>query len=115
MENSVKTRIKPPKAQKNNAIKMTVGERSFNVVNGIFLIILCLIMVYPFWYVLVLSFNTGSDAASGPLWLWPREWTLKNYEYVLGYEALQVAFRTTLSRVVTGPFLTVGVCMMAAF
>ena len=115
MENSVKTRIKPPKAKKNNAIKMTVGERSFNVINGIFLIILCLIMVYPFWYVLVLSFNTGSDAASGPLWLWPREWTLKNYEYVLGYEALQVAFRTTLSRVATGPFLTVGVCMMAAF
>ena len=106
---------KAGKAHKSQHIKLTAGERAFGIVNGVFLTLLCLVMVYPFWYVLVLSFNTGSDAASGPLWLWPRVWTLKNYEYVFGYEALQVAYRTTLSRVFTGPLLTVGVCMMAAF
>ena len=81
------------KTKGKNAIRRTGGERVFDVLNSIFLVLLCIVMVYPFWYVLVLSFNTGSDAASGPLWLWPRVWTLKNYEYVFGYEALQVAFR----------------------
>lgn len=96
-------------------IKRTPGELIFDIFNVIFLGILCLVMIYPFWYVLVLSFNTGSDAASGPLWLWPRVWTLENYRYVFQYDALQVAYSTTLKRVFTGPFLTVGVNMCVGF
>lgn len=100
---------------KGMAIKRTPGEVIFDTGNVIFLALLCVVMVYPFWYVLVLSFNTGSDAASGPLWLWPRAFTLENYAYVFQYEALQTAYKTTLTRVFTGPFLTVGVNMCAAF
>ncbi|MDR2515292.1 MAG: carbohydrate ABC transporter permease [Christensenellaceae bacterium] len=96
-------------------IKRTPGELVFDTANVILLGIICLLMVYPFWYVLVLSFNTGSDAAAGPLWLWPRVFTLENYKYVFGYEALQIAYRTTLTRVVTGPFLTVGVNMCVGY
>jgi len=117
MESTLNTNIKQPsvKSNKSSRIRMSAGEKTFTVFNTIFLILLCAMMLYPFWYVLVLSFNTGADAAKGPLWLWPRVWTLKNYEYVFAYEALRTAFKTTLKRIVTGPFLTVGVCMMAGF
>jgi len=103
------------KSSKSNRIRLSPGEKAFDVFNSIFLILLCVIMLYPFWYVLVLSFNTGADAAKGPLWLWPRQWTLQNYKYVFMYEALQTAYKTTLKRVFTGPFLTVGVCMLAGY
>ncbi|MDR3121197.1 MAG: carbohydrate ABC transporter permease [Clostridiales bacterium] len=98
-----------------HAIKQTRGETVFDVVNAALLTILCLVMIYPFWYVLVLSFNTGSDASSGPLWLWPRVFTIDNYKYVFAYKALQTAYKTTLARVFTGPVLTVGVNICAGF
>ena len=107
-----KVRFVTPKA---NQIKRSKGEKIFSVFNSFLLIFLCVVMLYPFWYVLVLSFNTGADAAKGPLWVWPRQWTLQNYKYVFNYEALRVAFRTTLTRCVTGPILTVSFCMMGAF
>ena len=54
---------KAGKAHKSQHIKLTAGERAFGIVNGVFLTLLCLVMVYPFWYVLVLSFTPGSAPA----------------------------------------------------
>ena len=35
---------------------------------------------YPFWYVLIASFNTGRDFMRGGVWIWPRAFTLENYQ-----------------------------------
>ncbi len=46
--------------EKRNTIRMTRGDRVFTVVNMTLLILMCLIMVYPFW-------NTFMTAISDPL------------------------------------------------
>ena len=47
--------------KRSNAIRQTAGERAFNICNIIFMLALCLIMLYPVYYVLILSVNEGTD------------------------------------------------------
>ena len=63
-------------------IKQTQAGRVFDAVNGTVIALLMFLMIYPFWNMLVLSFNDGTDALLGKLYFWPRVWTLANYEYV---------------------------------
>lgn len=41
--------------------------------------IIALTMLYPFYYVLIASFNKGSDTLLGGMYLWPRSVTFENY------------------------------------
>lgn len=95
--------------------RKSLTELIFDRANVCIMILMSLVTIYPFWYVLVLSFNTGSNAAEGPIWFWPREFTLENYIYVLNYNSLKSAFIVTTARCVVGAFLTVSVSMLAAF
>ncbi|AZN42534.1 carbohydrate ABC transporter permease [Paenibacillus albus] len=102
-------------SMKANRIKRTTGERTFDTVNILIMLVWAITAIYPFWYILVMSFNTGADAAAGPIWFFPRVFTLENYAFVFQYERLQTAFVVTALRCVIGPVLSVIVTMMAAF
>lgn len=101
--------------KKENRVQRTRGEKTFDVFNTIFMVLLSFVTIYPFWYVLVLSLNTGTDAASGPMWFWPRQFTLENYYYVFQYEDLRRAFVLTVLRCVIGPVIQVFICLLAAY
>lgn len=75
----------------------------------VFFLIFALLTIYPFWYVLVGSFSHGTDYMSGGVYLWPREWTIMNYLYILldkhFYSSLGVTIaRTILSTVLSTLF-----------
>lgn len=97
------------------AVKRSLGERIFDGLNVTFMLIFSFITIYPFWYVLIMSFNNGNNAAEGPIWLWPRMFTLDNYAYVLQYRLLKSAFFITLARCIIGPVISVSICMMTAY
>lgn len=98
-----------------NRIKRSVGERIFDGFNVVFMLSMAVSMLYPFWYILIYSFNKGEDAAKGGIWMWPRAFTLANYSYVLHYPNLQTAALVTIARCIAGPVLSVTVCLMAAY
>jgi putative aldouronate transport system permease protein len=96
-------------------IRRTFSEHLFDKFNVLVMLIWGVITIYPFWYILVMSFNVGKDAASGPIWFWPRAFTLENYAFVLQYDRLQSAFLVTALRCIAGPALSVFITMLAAF
>ena len=83
-------------------IKQTPAGRVFDAVNGIVIALLMFLMIYPFWNMLVLSFNDGTDALLGKLYFWPRVWTLANYEYVFKNRDLLHGALVSVLRVVVG-------------
>ena len=83
-------------------IKQTPAGRVFDAVNGIVIALLMFLMIYPFWNMLVLSFNDGTDALLGKLYFWPRVWTLSNYEYVFKNRDLLHGALVSVLRVVVG-------------
>ena len=61
-------------------IKESRGRKIFKAFNYTFLALLGIVTFYPFWYVLIASFNTGRDFMRGGVWIWPRAFTLENYQ-----------------------------------
>jgi putative aldouronate transport system permease protein len=86
------------------------SQRAFEVFNVIFLALFGLVTFYPFWYVLVASFNTGSDFTKGGVYLWPRVFTLENYERAFQdpriFTSLWISVARTVLGVLTGVFFT---------
>ena len=52
-----------------NHIRITTGQRVFRVVNVTLLLLLCLLILYPYLNVLAVSFNDSAKApSSGVIW-----------------------------------------------
>ncbi|CAM3746185.1 carbohydrate ABC transporter permease [Marinicrinis lubricantis] len=87
--------------------RRTTEDRVVDTVNYILLAIIALVTLYPFYYVLLASFNEGADTAKGGMYLWPRAFTLENYKYFLSDPKWVNAFGITVLRTVVGTFLSV--------
>lgn len=73
--------------------------------NYLLLTLLALSIVFPFYYIIVLSFNEGQNTlSSGSLMLFPRVFTLENYAEAFQYRTMVTSMLITLSRtlIVTG-------------
>lgn len=82
----------------------SLGSRVFSVANVVLMAILIIVTLYPFWYAIVGSLDTGFDYASGGAFLWPRVFTWSNYQTVFADPGLIHALVITLVRtaIVTG-------------
>ena len=67
----------------NGKKKTSLSDRIFVICNTIFMIAFVIITLYPVLNTLAISFNDGTDALRGGIYLWPRKFTLKNYSTVL--------------------------------
>lgn len=82
--------------------KKSKADIAFTICNTIFMIAFVVITLYPVLNTLAISFNNGTDALRGGIHLWPRVWTLKNYETVLQKKSLTTAAYITVLRTVLG-------------
>ncbi|MDY6023862.1 MAG: carbohydrate ABC transporter permease [Candidatus Borkfalkiaceae bacterium] len=78
--------------------RMTAGDYTIYVLMGL----AALIALYPFWFVLIGSFNEGEDYLSGGVWLYTRVFDASSYGFVLRDARLWNGFKTTILRVVFG-------------
>ncbi|MFC5470837.1 carbohydrate ABC transporter permease [Cohnella suwonensis] len=82
----------------------------FHTFNYAALLLVAVVTLYPFLNTLAVSFNVGTDTTRGGIYLWPRMWTMKNYEavFVTGHvaHAFWVSVARTLAGTVVGVYLT---------
>lgn len=64
-------------------IKESRSRKLFRLFNGIFLAIVCIIIIIPIWNVVVTSFSQDKDVMGGAYLIIPKSFTLKNYIKVL--------------------------------
>lgn len=82
------------------------GEKIFNVINSIFLVLVALFCLAPMVYMLAVSLSDNAQVVAGNVTFWPKKFTTATYEYLLGYKAFWKsmgisAVRTALSLVFT--------------
>lgn len=92
-----------------------MSEQAFIVCNSIFMVLLCAVTLYPFIYVLAYSLNEGTDAVQGGIYLFPRKFTLFNYQYVLSNGTMQSAYVISVGRTVLGTILGLIVTGVTAY
>ena len=94
---------------------LRLGSVSFNLVNYALLVLFAVMVFYPFYFCVMLSFNDGKDAKSGGIYLWPRVFSLENYKMVFSEPMLLTASRNSVLRTVFGTLLTVYITAMFAY
>lgn len=92
-----------------------MADRIFVICNTIFMILFVVITLYPVLNTLAISFNDGTDALRGGIYLWPRKWTLKNYTTVLQKNNLVTGAYISVARTVIGTVLALASNAILAF
>lgn len=80
----------------------SLSGRAFDVFNALLMIALCVCTLYPFYNILVTSFNDPADAARGGITFWPREFSIENYKVVFRDDSMIRAFIVTIARTIIG-------------
>jgi putative aldouronate transport system permease protein len=83
----------------------TIGDRVFNAFLLVFFLLFSVAVVYPFLFLLALSFNEGTDALRGGITIWPRVFTLENYKIIFENAQLLRGLMNSVLRTVIGASL----------
>ncbi|WP_114382788.1 carbohydrate ABC transporter permease [Paenibacillus prosopidis] len=83
----------------------------------IYVLLFCIMIatLYPFYYVLVISFNQGKDSLLGDIYLWPRSFTLENYATFLTDSNWYNSLFVTVARTGAGTLLGVLFTSLVAY
>ncbi len=100
---------------KKSKIKQSRGGIVFDIFIAVFMIIFLAVTLYPVINTLALSFNDGTDAIRGEIYLWPRIWSVKNYETVFKMQTLKTGAIVTVARTVLGTLSSLAVNALLAF
>ncbi len=87
----------------------------FDIFVTVFMLIICFVMLYPIWYVIIMSFNEGFDAAQGGIYWFPRVFTVDNYTEVFKNTEIITAFIITILRTLIATPLHVFFTAMVAY
>jgi len=96
-------------------MRLSKGERAFEVFNIMIMFLFAIICLYPFVYVIALSFNEGKDAMRGGIFFFPRKFTLENYAKLFEDKRLLGSFLISVFRTVLGAIFGMMVNALFAF
>ncbi len=92
----------------------SLSGKAFDAANALFLLLFCLTTLYPFMYMLKLSFSPPTVSFSR-ISIIPEEVSLINYHTVLSSSYILSGFRMTLLRTVLGTGISVLAMVMTAY
>ncbi len=95
--------------------RRSIGERIFEAVNILLLLLLAFSTLYPFLYTLTLSLSTPAAAKLPGLHLFPTEVTLSSYLKVINRAGLADAFINTLVRTGLGVAIVLAATSTTAY
>lgn len=87
--------------------KKTTEDKVIDLISYLICIIVLFVMIYPFYYILIISFNEGTDSALGGIYWWPRRFTLENYSEFFAEIKWLKAMGVTLLRTILGTVIGV--------
>ena len=93
----------------------TGGERVGQIINGIFLGLMVVITIYPFWHVVMYSLSDSHASMSGGIFLWPREFSLLSYQQLLSTKQLYICYRNSLLKTLIGTGVSLLLTALTAY
>lgn len=99
--------------------KKTLEDKILDSVIYLFCIILIFVTIYPFYYIIVISFNEGIDASLGGIFWFPRKFTVENYQEFFSdlkwLRGLGISISSTILGTVVSVLFTVLVSYAMSF
>ena len=102
-------------ARRGNRIRLSTGDRIFEIVNVCVLVLLSFIFVYPLIYVMSASVSNPRAVEAGQLVLMPIEPTLDGYAYIMQYKDVWTGYLNTLFYTIAGTAMNLAFTIPAAY
>lgn len=96
-------------------LKKKPSDHAFDILNTIFLLGLMIVTIYPFINTIAVSFNAGLDTVRGGIYLWPRVFTLENYESIFSTGTIFSAFGVSVARTLLSVLLGLALTTLLAY
>lgn len=101
------------KNRKNRIVSR--GTQVFSVFNNIILITLGLLCLVPFWYEICVSFSSNRAVIANEVYLWPKEFAVESYRYVMERTPFWHSMGVTIKRVLLSLPISLFLMITAAY
>ncbi|MGN7165684.1 carbohydrate ABC transporter permease [Paenibacillus cellulositrophicus] len=91
------------------------GDRIFNFINYVVLILVTLVVLYPLVFVLSASFSDPQTVLRGEMLLWPKGINLNSYEKIFQNKDIISGFTNTLIYTTLGTAINLVMTILAAY
>lgn len=91
------------------------GEKIFNVINSIFLVLVSLFCLAPMVYMLAVSLSDNAQVVAGNVTFWPKKFTTATYEYLFGYKAFWKSMGISVVRTALSLAFTLTLTVLSAY
>lgn len=98
-----------------NKIKVSIGRRTFLVINTVLIVLISLTFLLPYVNLLAKAFNSSKDTMLGGLTFWPRSFTTANFALIFGDSSTWNGVAVSVARVVVGSVAGTLITYMAAY
>lgn len=95
--------------------RKSAGDIAFDVINVVLLSIICLIVLYPLYFVLIASFSDPTQVNLGDVWLWVNHFTLQGYKVLFATSSIWLGFANSILYSVLSVVISVPLTLMAAY
>ncbi|MCM3269543.1 carbohydrate ABC transporter permease [Paenibacillus elgii] len=93
----------------------TWQEKALGAVNGVLLVIIALLMLFPFYYMTIVSFTSYSEYVKTELLLVPTSFVLDAYAYIFQSDSFVRSLGVTIFVTVVGTFVNLLLTSMMAY
>ncbi|MDR3173805.1 MAG: carbohydrate ABC transporter permease [Treponema sp.] len=95
--------------------RQSLPDRIFDIVNWAIMILVCLSIAYPLWFVLVASFTDPNIVNQGRILIYPVKPFLGGYERIFRYPPLWKGYLNTIIYTISGSVISIAVTVPAAY
>lgn len=101
--------------KRKNTIQIPTGSKIFDIFNYIFLSIVGILTLYPFWDAFVVSLSPIEEYLKTSIHLWPTKISIEPYSYMLNLRELWISYWNTIIVTVVGTSLNMLMTIMTAY
>ena len=99
----------------SDTIAKSLGYKVFSIFNVTFMGLLLIICLYPFIYMLALSFSGTKAVLAGRVFLYPVDFTISTYKTIFNYPNFFVAYRNTIFYTAAGSTISLFMTITFAY
>ena len=93
----------------------TKRDKVLDIVNIALMTLIALAMLFPFYYMFVVSFASYEDYVKSDLLLWPQNWVLDAYEFILSAKEFMRSIGVTVYVTIVGTIVSLLITAMMAY
>jgi ABC-type glycerol-3-phosphate transport system permease component len=95
--------------------KDTTEDAIFNFVTSTIVVLACVIILYPLYFILIASISDPNMVLSGKVFLFPRDVDFGGYERILNYNQLWVGYKNSFFYSIAGSILSTTITILGAY